>query len=192
MNNYPHSPRFIEIPNNKFWARVTRCGSASIEWAIKNLYHPEITITDPLDKTIPLWRWQMPKIPTPTGDIYIVVRDPIKRFISACYLYQINDIDNAINSLTSGEFNIFVNISIAQEFRIQSDWILPNLTYHYYDFDNNGPQNLANDLGLGTLLTLNKSNPQNPLILTDNQIGLLQSYYAKDIALYNSIKSSNN
>jgi hypothetical protein len=188
MITYP-APKFYALPNGTFWARVARNGSTSIEWAIKTVFHPEIPATNPSDRTLPLWRWQIPWTLSPAGNVYMLVRDPVDRFLSACYYYRIpaDIVDNVIASLNgSGPFA--TRWQQTREFLPQSTWVFPGLTYHYYDFAN-GPQPLANAVGLGVLLQLNKSS-QPKIILTDAQTGAVQTYYAADVTLYNANKSA--
>ena len=184
----PFSTKFILIPDKGSFAQNHRTASTSIEWAIKIVYYPDIIANSP-DK-IPPWRWEMPYTLNPAGDVYMMVRDPMDRFMSALKRFNIIDIDEVLTALECNlkyKTNIISFIRTDGNFRKQSDWIKSGAIYHYYKFPDE-IQKLGNDLQLGTIPKLNSSINSISSLTIEQQVRA-KNYYQTDIELFNTFNN---
>jgi hypothetical protein len=129
----------------------------------------------------------------PSKPILAMVRNPIERFRSAVAQFQTTDVDAVINSLVNGSTFIAdgirgreINASTNPHFKPQIMWV--NSTTKLYKF----PEHLNEaSIEIGFILPLpqiNAAHFQKPT-LTEQQNAILESYYAEDIVLFNSITS---
>lgn len=201
-------PQFFNLPGLCI-AYINKVGSASTARAIIKAYpaainpmYPdyEATITDPLaqypiGKNADNTQWQnmIPSTTAPTKPVFMLVRDPVQRFLSSMARIQIEDIDGTITALNGG--TTVMNISGYN--------IMPDNNWHFYkqvNFTKSGqptkmyrfPDQLAQfcaDTGLAMPFPLINAATNPKPTLTTAQTTALQAYYADDVALFNGIAS---
>lgn len=106
------------------------------------------------------------------GKVFVLIRDPIERFLSAVSCLEI-DLDVAIKGLGNG-------LELNEHFAPQNKFIFDRA----YKFPEQISEFCA-AIGLAELPLVNESN-RKP-VLTEEQLGFLQDFYVEDMRLYGSI-----
>jgi hypothetical protein len=181
------TPNYSVVENYK-------CGSSTLARAIIKEFYPteENSIQKaayPPDKSPNnvQWHFLCPKEKEPSKQVLIVVRNPVQRFLSALGQFNLTDVDEVLYALENKTLIAFPrkNVKVAENnhFTFQSDKILSSaLCYKMSDL------NLAaEEIGLTLPLpVINEAGGIKPQ-LTQEQTARIEQYYAKDMALYNSI-----
>jgi hypothetical protein len=177
---------YINLPNEKSYALTYRNGSSMITKLIVETFYPDLSGRVSLSARN---RNLLNESVQPQGTPYAIVRDPIDRFISSYALGTGNlpgflSVDKFIDWLVKQDQGT-VNLHFRPQTIIIGDY--PNI--QYYDFAKD-LERLASDLGLPTPIPIfNKTDTNKKPVLTEEQIAKLESYYAADIELYNSISN---
>lgn len=182
---------FWILPNNKYFAFIPRSGSTAWGQAILDTFYPEFKKRQ-LRANTPNHKLAKPQFFIPhtrrpdveNGEILGIIRDPIERFKSGfSRAAHGTSTSNFINTLSHQRLiNAHIR-PISDQFGKYVE------TIKWYCYDNQLNQ-LATDIGLSDLpATLNKSIDVKPT-LSNNDLSVLNEFYAKDIELYNKVKSN--
>lgn len=147
--------------------RNPRVASMATAQAIVQTFYPKESLSTPLD-----FYDAVPTSDEPEGKVYVLIRDPIERFISAVTVLEL-DLETAISGLGNG-------LELNEHFAPQSNFIFDR-AFQY-------PAQVADfcaAIGVDALPLVNES--QNKPVLTDEQLAILQAFYADDMRLYNGI-----
>lgn len=191
-------PKFILIPDNVI-ADIGKVGSTTIFRAVLETYHPDrVPITlgaDISNSPDNGGRGRVDRTDNPTAPVLLPVRDPIERFRSACSQSRIDDVDVLLTHLEEGTGEIGPKktpIIESYHFRPQVDYRNSNQPMKLYKFPEH-IDDLATEAGLPTPMpTVNDSISNNPPKpdLTPAQLTRVESIYAEDILLFNSITAA--
>ena len=172
-----------------------KVGSSTLARAIVRAFYPEVEgkiqkAAYPAGKNPDNSQWQSlcPNTETPERPVILLVRDPALRFRSAMAQFRLTDVDAAMDSLENG-----TPIPLARAVRplhenvhFQRQSALAAGTTKLYRF----PDDLdaaAVEIGLSLPLPIiNEATDEKPA-LTPEQEERVRSYYAADVALYESI-----
>ena len=178
---YCWESNWVALPNGTFWAMIYKNASSSISSTIlTELYNkPTNSLSNPN-------RGMLKMVGIPEGNCYAVIRDPVDRFLSA-YTSNKHGVPQDLN------LSDLIDWVVSQDpqaldlhFRPQTLIIKDAEKVNCFDFSKDLSL-LSAALGLSSLPTINPSKPDAKPALTDDQIGKLKSFYAKDVELYNSI-----
>ena len=138
------------------------------------------------------WRFQIPYTDRPTNDVFLLVRDPVDRFLSAMVLRRLDDVDDTLTALAN-ETQIGgcpCEINNDPHFYHQSWYIdmANGQNVWLYKFPDH-IDNMAKDTGIGqTMPTENVTEIPKPSI-TDDQKNQVYQYYSDDYTLFQKITS---
>ena len=198
---------YYNLPNFCI-AQIGKVGSSSLARAIIASFPADINprvpdyealITDP-NTQYPIgvtadnnfWQRTVPNTSTPTKPVFMFVREPVQRFLSAMAQCNLIDIDAALAGYT-GDTDLVnetgASISPASNFHF-----MPQLQYaqsgqqtKLYQFPGQITQ-FCSDVGMEILPLVNPARNPKP-VPTDAQTASIQAAYAADVALYNSISA---
>lgn len=178
----------------------TKVGSSSLSLAIIKKFHIDIwkkisTASYPPGVGVDDLRWhsRCPREFIPTKPVVLPIRDQIERFLSACAQIRQNDMNQILSSLENG-FLIPrgkrpLNVQKNEHFTHQH--MLQHNETHLFKFPDHLDE-LANFVELDLPLpVINEAGLRPKLTLLNSQLIRVQNYYAKDIELFDSIKSAN-
>lgn len=140
-----------------------------------------------------MWQGFVLREKYPSKQILALIRNPIERFRSAVAQFKTTDVDLVIDSLING--NVFfsggirgrqIKASTNQHFKPQIMWV--DASTKLYKFPDHINEAAAEIGFILPLPQINVAHFQKPT-LTEQQTAVLESYYAEDIALFNSITS---
>jgi hypothetical protein len=110
--------------------------------------------------------------------VYLVVREPIEKFRSACRMSKIAP-NKALDKLIGDDL-------LDPHFQLQSRFVKTKKPVHLYKLED--VEQMAEDLGLETPLpTRNQGSEEEKPELTPEELRKVKKYYRDDIELYNSI-----
>lgn len=163
--------QYFVLPN--CWvARNLRVASMAIAQASLQTFYPAFANNCVLP--VDYWR-TMPLTTTPGSPTYILIRDPIARFLSALNVY---------------EMDVGTGISRLPDLYQTDEHFMPQSGYNYttaFQYETQLPQFCA-ATGLPSLPLVNQSDVTQTL--TPEQTAYVQQVYAGDIALHASLGSS--
>jgi hypothetical protein len=172
---------WVELPNGSFWLMLYKNASSSISSTILTEIYgiPTADFSNPNRSKL-----QMRGVPT--GPAYVVVRDPVDRFLSAysmgMYLVEGRSVPDFIDWMLAQN-----PLSIDLHFRPQTLVIGDVQNVTYFDFAKDLSA-LATALGLSGLPSLHVAPGEKPA-LTDDDLAKLQTFYADDIAMYAQVQA---
>jgi len=166
------------------YAAVYKAASASILYSIAEKHYKNVLNDHRLPKgDFDLLRVHdiIPKIEKSlisSSQVVLISRDPVERFISACVEQEITP-SRALRKLSENDIN--------HHFLPTSDWLVDGCKL--YKFEEH-LQDAVKDLGLTwPMVKISGKKIKKPK-LTKEQIKKIESFYAKDVALYKSIKKA--
>lgn len=155
------------------------------EYLIQNAAYPEGRGPDNT-----MWQAIAPKETVPSKSTIALIRNPVDRFISAMSQVNLLDVDVAIDSMINGTLierkKRKLNVNKNPHFKHQIIWVMPDTKLYRF------PDHLeeaATEMGMALPLPVVNSAKRPKPILTTEQQQIVETYYAEDIVLYNSITS---
>ena len=169
--------QYLTTPSGDHVASIPKSGSSSIAKAVLCELYPDKVPTflgaDPTDT--PVWQGFVPKAETPENPC-ILVRDPVKRFASACVQAKMTPAE-AIAHIESAE-------KINPHFSHTSAFLTPS-DNRLFLFPDQLPE-LAKELGLSEIGRVHASKAT--VELSKSEIAWVKKHYKDDCDLFNSIK----
>ena len=153
------------------------------EYLIQNAAYPEGKGPDST-----MWQSFAPKEKEPSKPTLALIRNPVDRFISAMSQVNLMDVVVALDSLLNGTVIEMprgkLNLSKNPHFKRQILWMLPDTKlYRFPDHLNEAATELGMQLPLPVVNSASRPKPT----LSPEQQQAVETYYAEDIILYNSI-----
>ena len=167
------------------YAHNYKAASASIIRAIISAHYPDIeyhinnnvSYCEGSSVDSKRWHYKLPRTEEPTSNVVLIVRDPVERFRSACAETFTTDVDALLAKIESGE-------RYANPFWPTSRLLKGTVQLYRFESD---LDDAATALGLTLPLPdIDGGNGEKP-DLTPDQLTRVQSIYADDIALFESI-----
>ncbi|WOO43162.1 hypothetical protein [Rubellicoccus peritrichatus] len=181
-------PRYYKTKSKKsFVAMIGKSGSSSLGKALLEQHFPErmpkFYGADPGNR--PGWQSFVPTTDKPSGKVYILVRDPVERFISACAQMRCSDrVDKLLDRMEQGEDIAVKNFHLMKVVQ----YVREDCDCKFIQFPT-GISKLTKALKLSSPIdTVNdaSNNPPKPN-LTDEQVQRVSAYYKEDLKLYLSL-----
>jgi hypothetical protein len=140
-----------------------------------------------------MWQGFVKREKYPSKPILAMIRNPLERFRSAMAQFHTVDVNAVIDSLINGSKFVSgtvkareINASINLHFKPQILWVDANTKlYKFPDHINEAAVEIGFTLPLPQINTATFTKPT----LDEQQTAILESYYAEDIVLFNSITS---
>jgi len=188
QQNNTNPVRYINLPNNTSYCITYRNASSLFTGLIASTYFGKPFLQSQSVVNLA----GIPTTPTPSGTPYVIVRDPIDRFISS-YALQTGGVPAWL------PVDQFIDWLIQQDKTMLNPHFMPQVNLIgipapdnivYFDFAKDLTP-MAEALGLPTPLPfVNVTDVSKKSELTPNQISKLQEFYADDIELYSKISIS--
>ena len=123
----------------------------------------------------------------PVGDVLLLVREPVDRFLSTV-AYLGLDVDDTLRILENDEYTVLERTNIRlranTHFLTQCGLMRPNTRLYRFP---DGLERMCLDAGLDwPLEKVNEGKNVKP-VLTDEQVSRIRDYYADDVRLYSSL-----
>ena len=188
------------ITPNYSVAFIPKSGCSTISRAVIKAFQPEedALITSaayPVGKNADNSMWQgfVKREKYPLKPILAMIRHPIERFRSAMAQFHTADVNAVIDSLINGSKFVSntarakeINANTNTHFKPQILWVDANTKlYKFPEHLNEAAVEIGFILPLPQINTANFAKPT----LDEQQTAILESYYAEDIVLFNSITS---
>jgi hypothetical protein len=186
------------ITPNYSVAFIPKSGCSTISRAVINAFQTEeelliTTASYPVGKNADnsMWHGFVKREEYPSKQILAMIRNPIERFRSAMAQFHAADVNAVIDSLINGSKFVSgtarargINASTNAHFKPQILWVDENTKlYKFPDHLNDAAVEIGFILPLPQINVASFTKP----ILDQQQTEILESYYAEDIALFNSI-----
>ena len=188
------------ITPNYSVAFIPKSGCSTISRAVIKAFQTkeELLITTasyPVGKNADNSMWQgfVKREKYPSKPILAMIRNPLERFRSAMAQFHAVDVNAVIDSLINGSKFVSgtargreINASTNAHFKPQILWVDANTKlYKFPDHINEAAVEIGFTLPLPQINTATFTKPT----LDEHQTAILESYYAEDIVLFNSITS---
>jgi hypothetical protein len=188
------------ITPNYSVAFIPKSGCSTISRAVIKAFQTdeELLITTasyPVGKNADNSMWQgfVKREKYPSKSILAMIRNPIERFRSAIAQFHAVDVNAVIDSLINGSKFVSgtarareINASTNAHFKPQILWVDANTKlYKFPDHINEAAVEIGFTLPLPQINVASFTKPT----LDEQQTAILESYYAEDIVLFNSITS---
>jgi hypothetical protein len=188
------------ITPNYSVAFIPKSGCSTISRAVIKAFQTEeelliTTASYPVGKNADNSMWQgfVKREKYPSKSILAMIRNPIERFRSAISQFHAVDVNAVIDSLINGSKFVSgtargreINASTNAHFKPQILWVDANTKlYKFPDHINEAAVEIGFTLPLPQINVASFTKPT----LDEQQTAILESYYAEDIVLFNSITS---
>jgi hypothetical protein len=188
------------ITPNYSVAFIPKSGCSTISRAVIKAFQTEeelliTTASYPVGKNADNSMWQgfVKRERYPSKSILAMIRNPIERFRSAIAQFHAVDVNAVIDSLINGSKFVSgtarareINASTNAHFKPQILWVDANTKlYKFPDHINEAAVEIGFTLPLPQINVASFTKPT----LDEQQTAILESYYAEDIVLFNSITS---
>lgn len=159
--------QYFILPNNIYIARNLRVASMAIAQAVMQTYYPQFCkkLSTPLDY------WEIcPTMETPSGQVLLLLRDPVDRFLSAASMLEL-DTDSALANASGPDPN--------EHFIPQTEFIAMATQIFNYPAE---MEDFCTAAGLPYPLPLVNESVIPKAILDNKQLDKVQQIYANDTA----------
>ncbi len=182
-------PGFLILPNC-YIAKNAKVASSAIALSVLQTYYPDIMYkVDPINNqtfypdghypTKVLFQARVPKIKSTTldKDVYLLVRNPVERFVSACCQIKRTDVDNILTEMINVD-KVSNDYHMLKQCSYCNCTTAKTIVYKYENIDK-----FVEAVGLKPLILIHETLEDKPT-LTKEQENAINTYYADDMTLY--------